>query len=118
MFRHPSKCIFTWKELLLLGFQEVRKDSRGLLQGVGVLYVRGRWLPGLFHWEQGTVFREEQVMSWSGGQVPELDKRAHEGRPVEGCVMQESAGPRQKCQHLGRTSSHGALGLRQEAGGE
>lgn len=109
---------FYLERTVVTGVPGSEKGQSGASTGVGVLYVRGRWLPGLFHWEQGTVFREEQVMSWSGGQVPELDKRAHEGRPVEGCVMQESAGPRQKCQHLGRTSSHGALGLRQEAGGE
>lgn len=69
---------------------------------------------GLFHWEQGPVFREEEVMSRPAGQDPELDRRAHEGRPVEGCIMQDSARPGQKCQHLGTLSSQEALGPRQE----
>ena len=51
---------------------------------------------GLFHWEQGTVFREEDLISWLAGHIPELDRSAHEGRPLEGCVMQESARPQDK----------------------
>lgn len=53
-------------------------------------------------------------MSRPAGQDPELDRRAHEGRPVEGCIMQDSARPGQKCQHLGTLSSQEALGPRQE----
>lgn len=45
---------------------------------------------------------EAVVMGWPAGQVPELDRRAHVGRP--GAVMGESVGTGKKRRHLAESA--------------
>lgn len=71
---------------MLLGFQSDRWNSRGLLQGVGMFYVRGKvGASGLSTGSRAQLSDEETVSSWPAGQVPELDRRAHWGRSGEAC---------------------------------
>lgn len=47
---------------------------------------------------------EVAVMSRPADHVPEMDRRAHEGRQGEGCCHVGNAGSGQKCRHLAESA--------------